>query len=1717
MVFRKTMLVFLLHCLVIIPKHALSVLQHHYPSHHSLETDRAALLEFKETITSDPNSRLSNWNDSTQVCYFTSVRCNKEHHRVWQLNLGGSGIVGTLSPSISNLTHLRVLELVNNQLSGEIPWEFSSLRHLRRLLLEGNNLHGQIPDTFSLLPKLTVVDLQLNRLTDTFSHLVNLTEVDLRLNSLTGKIPPSFFSNCTSLKNVDLSLNFLEGNIPEIGSCRGLWNLNLYNNQLTGEIPFSITNATSMVNLDVEYNFLSGELPSKIVECLPDLVFLHFSFNAMISPENNSNLDTFFTVLCNYTSVIELELAGMGLGGKLPTSIGKCVYLEYLLLQENNIAGSIPPTLSNLTHLSQLNLTSNLLSGTIPEEISQLPHLEQLFLSHNSLSGPIPAAVGQFQHLGLLHLSNNKFSGEIPKSLGNLVEINSMFLNNNLLSGSIPSSLGQCRDLYTLDLSYNNLTGNIPPEISGLREMRIFINLSHNFLEGDLPIELSKLENVQEMDLSLNRFTGCVFPRISSCIALSSLNISHNLLEGELPESLGDLKNLKVFDVSGNGLSGTIPKSLSNIRTLTFLNLSVNQLSGTIPSGGIFDSVTYLSFLLNRNLCGPIPGIPSCHKSTKKLTTFLIIFGIVISLSFAFLAVRYLKVVMSAGKAEPETEPQPEWIDFFPRITYKELFDATGGFDEQWKLGSGSSGRVYRGVLPDGTCIAVKVLQLQTGSPTKNFNRECQVLKSIRHRNLIRIKTTCSLPDFKALVLPYMENGSLESWLYPHSGTGLSITSRSSGLTLIQRNHYNGRIERVVDSSLVKAMRDQSPEEKKMWEVAIEELTELGILCTLDSPSTRPTMLDAADDLARLKHRLKRHALSVHHSLETDRTALLEFKRTITADPNSRLSNWNDSTHVCYFTGVMCNKEHHRVWQLNLNDSGIVGLLSPFISNLTHLRVLELVNNHLSGEIPPEFSSLRDLQHLLLEGNDIHGQIPDTFSLLVNLSVVDLRQNRLTGNLPPSFFSNCTLLKNVDLSFNFLEGNIPEIGSCRGLWNLNLFNNQFTGEIPFSITNATSMVNLDVEYNFLSGELPSKIVESLPDLEFLHLSFNPMISPENNSNLDPFFTALCNYTTVVELELAGMGLGGKLPTSIGKCVYLESLLLEENNITGSIPPTLSNLTYLSQLNLTSNLLSGTIPEEISQLPHLQRLFLSHNSLSGPIPAVVGQFQHLGLLDLSNNKFSGEIPKSLGNLVEINSMFLNNNLLSGSIPSSLVQCRNLYLLDLSYNNLSGNIPPEITGLREIRTFLNLSHNFLEGDLPIELSKLENVQEMDLSSNRFTGHVSPWISSCIALSLLNISHNRLEGELPESLGDLKNLEVLDVSVNHLFGTIPKSLSNIRTLTFLNLSINQFSGTIPSGGIFDSATSSSFLPNGNLCGSIPGIPSCHKSTKKLFRNATLLIIFCIVISLSVSFSVVCWMIGRRYLKVIISAEKLELETETETKSQPGLIHNLPRITYKELFDATGGFDEQRKLGSGSSGRVYKGVLPNGMHIAVKVLQLQTGNPTKSFNRECQVLKRIRHRNLIRIITTCSLSDFKAIVLPYMANGSLDSWLFPPSGPGVATSSRSSDLSLIQRVNICSDIAEGMAYLHHHSPVRIERAVDPLLVKAMSDQTPEVKKMWEVAIGELTKLGILCTQDSPSTRPTMLDAADDLDCLKRYLMGDTTATFASTLGISSSTVGNH
>ncbi|GKV26928.1 hypothetical protein SLEP1_g36141 [Rubroshorea leprosula] len=108
-----------------------------------------------------------------------------------------------------------------------------------------------------------------------------------------------------------------------------------------------------------------------------------------------------------------------------------------------------------------------------------------------------------------------------------------------------------------------------------------------------------------------------------------------------------------------------------------------------------------------------------------------------------------------------------------------------------------------------------------------------------------------------------------------------------------------------------------------------------------------------------------------------------------------------------------------------------------------------------------------------------------------------------------------------------------------------------------------------------------------------------MTSHDHNTNLDPFFTALRNCTDLLEVELAGMDLGGRLPTSIAQPNLLH-LQLQENHIFGSIPPAVGNLSRLMDLNLKSNLLDGTIPADLGNLVQLNYLYLNNNLLSGTI-------------------------------------------------------------------------------------------------------------------------------------------------------------------------------------------------------------------------------------------------------------------------------------------------------------------------------------------------------------------------------------------------------------------------------------------------------------------------------------------------------------------------------------
>lgn len=113
------------------------------------ESDHLALLDFKKRITQDPFHIMSSWNDSIDLCSWVSVTCNPAPKRVMVLNLEAQKLVGSLSPSLGNLTYLTGINLMNNSFHGEIPQQIGRLLSLQHLNLSFNSFGGKIPSNIS--------------------------------------------------------------------------------------------------------------------------------------------------------------------------------------------------------------------------------------------------------------------------------------------------------------------------------------------------------------------------------------------------------------------------------------------------------------------------------------------------------------------------------------------------------------------------------------------------------------------------------------------------------------------------------------------------------------------------------------------------------------------------------------------------------------------------------------------------------------------------------------------------------------------------------------------------------------------------------------------------------------------------------------------------------------------------------------------------------------------------------------------------------------------------------------------------------------------------------------------------------------------------------------------------------------------------------------------------------------------------------------------------------------------------------------------------------------------------------------------------------------------------------------------------------------------------------------------------------------------------------
>ncbi|KDP44811.1 hypothetical protein JCGZ_01311 [Jatropha curcas] len=785
-------------------------------------TDRLALLEFKAKIGNDPYGILSSWNDSVNFCKWQGVSCARKHQRVTSLNLQGLSLSGAISPSVGNLTFLRFLNLGANEFRGEIPQEIGRLFRLRHINLTDNALEGEIPINISYCSELKILHLSSNilvgKIPPELGSLKKLVSLALFKNNLMGEIPHSL-GNLSSLQAVSLAYNKLKGNIPnELGRLTSLMFLLVTSNDLTGTVPSSIYNISSMTMLSFAVNQIKGSVPANIGLTLPNLQVFAYGLNQFhgtipLSLANASQLEMFdissncFTgeVLTSFGDLKSLRLLNLGrnfLGNNTSqdlsfvTSLRNCSNLQKLHFDHNNLVGVLPNSIINISSLISLNLENNQISGRIPAEIGNLANFNALGMDQNLFSGSLPISLGKNQRMQMLYLNNNKLSGEIPASLGNISQLYHLVLATNKLEGNIPASIGNCTNLHFVDLAENKLTGTIPKQIIGLSSLSLVLDLSQNSLIGPIPQEVGKLKNIGTIDISGNKLYGEIPKEIGDCSSLEILNMQANFLQGPIPLSIASLRGLQSLDLSRNKLTGKLPKELEKLLFLQYLNLSFNNLSGEVPRTGIFNNLSAISLVGNNNLCGGTPQLklPVCPGKQKKHRSPIVIILATTLSSVAFLVTVTFSSLFYCRKSRKSPPSTPPIVDRLPRISYKELLQATGGFSSENLIGQGSFGLVYRGSLDQQgyRLVAVKVLNLQQRQASKSFIAECKILRNLRHRNLVKVLTYCSSidfkgNDFKALVFDFMANGSLEMWLHPRENNGNAQSRSSRSLNLLQR------------------------------------------------------------------------------------------------------------------------------------------------------------------------------------------------------------------------------------------------------------------------------------------------------------------------------------------------------------------------------------------------------------------------------------------------------------------------------------------------------------------------------------------------------------------------------------------------------------------------------------------------------------------------------------------------------------------------------------------------------------------------------------------------------------------------------------------------------------------------------------------------------------------------------------------------------------------
>ncbi|XWS62308.1 hypothetical protein CRYUN_Cryun07bG0199200 [Craigia yunnanensis] len=325
----------------------------------------------------------------------------------------------------------------------------------------------------------------------------------------------------------------------------------------------------------------------------------------------------------------------------------------------------------------------------------------------------------------------------------------------------------------------------------------ITLSLTNHKLGGPISPGLGKLEHLRLLMLHNNNFYGAIPSELGNCTELQGIYLQGNYLSGLIPSELGNLSSLQNLDISGNSLSGSIPPSIGKLDKLITFNVSNNFLVGPIPSQGVFCNYTASSFVGNRDLCGnqinvackddsggattnsQSPTSAQNQGGKKKYSGGLLISAsatvgalLLVALMCFWGCFLYKKFGKNEGRTlAMDVSGGASIVMFHGDLPYssKDIIKKLETLNEEHIMGTGGFGTVYKLAMDDGNVFALKRIVKMNEGFDRFFERELEILGSIKHRYLVNLRGYCNSPTSKLLIYDFLAGGSLDEALHERS------------------------------------------------------------------------------------------------------------------------------------------------------------------------------------------------------------------------------------------------------------------------------------------------------------------------------------------------------------------------------------------------------------------------------------------------------------------------------------------------------------------------------------------------------------------------------------------------------------------------------------------------------------------------------------------------------------------------------------------------------------------------------------------------------------------------------------------------------------------------------------------------------------------------------------------------------------------------------------